>query len=100
MNIAVQPLSFWSRARANPYFRLVTLFVATLAMGILSTFPTAMAVRLMRLWKTDLPLSAKLTPGGALDPLTGVICIIMATVSLAAVAWGYTKLGTSINPEV
>jgi uncharacterized protein len=66
-------------------------------MGILSTFPTAMAVRLMRLWQTGIPLSAKLTPGGALDPLTGFICIVTAIVSLAAVAWGYTKLSAWIE---
>jgi uncharacterized protein len=91
MRTSEPPLTFWSRAKANPTFCLATLFVATLAMSIMSTFPTAIAVRLMRLWQTGIPFSAKITPGGVLDPLTGIICIITATVSLAAVGWGYTR---------
>lgn len=92
MVVDTKPKSLRASPKINPYFRIAALFVATFAMGALSTFPTAFLLRLIRLERTGVPLGAKLVPGAALDPVVGVLCVITAALSLVAVGWGYTKL--------
>jgi membrane protease YdiL (CAAX protease family) len=84
--------TLWDRTKLNGYFRLALLSVSAIIMAILSTFPTPLALKALRFFRMGAPFDQKLVVGAALDPVAALLCIVTATVSLAAVAWGYTKL--------
>ena len=84
--------TLWDRTKSNGYFRLVLLSVSAIIMEVLSTFPTPLALKALRFFRMGAPFDQKLIVGAALDPVAALLCIVTATVSLAAVAWGYTKL--------
>lgn len=84
--------TLWDRTKSNGYFRLVLLSISAMVMAILSTFPTPLALKALRFVRTGTPFDQKLVIGAALDPAAAILCIVTATVSLAVVAWGYTKL--------
>lgn len=86
--------TLWDRTASNGYFRLVLLSVSAIVMAVLSTFPTPLALKALRFVRTGTPFDQKLVVGAALDPAAALLCIATATVSLAAVAWGYKKLAS------